>query len=311
MKSYLQIIRPKNLILVAVSQLLIYYVYILPITDGNITLSNGLWWLFILDTVLIAAGGYVINDIYDRSTDQINKPTNTFIKDGALSIGQTQAYYWGIVVIGFLIAAYIAYSIHKLHLLAIYPTAVAALFFYSKSWKKMPYIGNLVVVLFCAMVPGIVWYAEIDVINELKISDPTDWQFLTSVFVAYIVFAALSTAAREMVKDIEDIEGDQLQGYQTAPIATSVSSVKVVIMISLTLLICSYYLWVARFESTAKYVMTAIVGTLMVAPSLWILIQVRAAQAKHHYSSISKYLKYLMAVSLFVFLCIPFINKYL
>jgi len=263
MRSYLQIIRPKNLILVAVSQLLIYCVYILPITNGHITLTNGLSWLFIIDTVLIAAGGYVINDIFDQQADQVNKPTKIFIGQDGLSIKQAKQYYWALVIIGFMIAALIAYTITKLHLLAIYPAAVAGLYFYSKSWKKMPYIGNLVVVLFCALVPGIVWYAEVDVINQLKMTKYSDWKFLTSLFTAYISFAALSTAAREMIKDIEDMEGDQLQGYQTAPIATSIGSVKAVIVITLSILLCSYYLWLSPFVDTARSAMMVIVGLLL------------------------------------------------
>ena len=84
---YLRIVRPKNLLIVAISQALIYLVYLFPVrTLTTLALDGSLWILFILDTLLIAAGGYVVNDIMDQKADAFNKPEKICIGQGGISI---------------------------------------------------------------------------------------------------------------------------------------------------------------------------------------------------------------------------------
>jgi 4-hydroxybenzoate polyprenyltransferase len=53
--------------------------------------------LLVLSTVLIAAGGYVINNILDQKTDAINKPNNVIIE----KYSETNAYlYMALTVVG-------------------------------------------------------------------------------------------------------------------------------------------------------------------------------------------------------------------
>ena len=109
----------------------------------SMELSGSLWWLFILDTILIAAGGYVINDIFDQQADFENKPENQFIGKNHLSVKMAWFYYFVLIATGFIIATYIAYEIEKPHLLLIYPAACALLFLYSYSFLNISiFIGH-------------------------------------------------------------------------------------------------------------------------------------------------------------------------
>jgi len=72
---YINSIRPVNLLIVALTQFLLYYIVILPsfeYAEVDRLLNPNLLLLLVLDTMLIAASGYVINDIIDEKSDQIN-----------------------------------------------------------------------------------------------------------------------------------------------------------------------------------------------------------------------------------------------
>lgn len=307
-QSLLKIIRPKNLVIVAISQVLIYVVYILPLLGETTALGGNLWWMFVVDTILIAASGYIVNDIYDQQSDMTNKPEKIFIGKNGLTEKQGWIYYWIIVIVGFVIAGYIALSIHKLHLLIIYPTAVLLLFLYSYSWKKKPYIGNLVVALFCAFVPGIIWFAELDTLGLLAIQSPYKHQFIISIFLAYISFAFLSTMVREVIKDIEDVDGDKLAGYLTAPIKYGVNGTKNSALAFGGLLLLSYGLWIRGFSGSEFLPIFILVSLGLGLPTLFILFKLLKSVHKLDFGKLSKWLKYLMVVSLFIFLCIPFLT---
>ncbi len=281
----------------------------MPLVDGQeIMLDGSLWWLFIIDTVLIAAAGYVINDIYDQESDLLNKPRNSYIGVGNLSIKSAWFYYGSLVLLGLGLALFIAHTIDKLHLLLIYPTAVGLLFLYSKSFKKLPLIGNLVVAIFCAFVPGIILYAEWGVLEKARNTSPTEYELVFGMFLSYLTFAFLSTLVREIIKDIEDIIGDKSAGYNTYTTVYGKKKAKLLAIIISLVLILSYGLWFTPFvEIDAKVLITGLIS-VMFCFSLFILYRLIYASAKEDFSAISKWLKILMVVSLFIFLCIPFLT---
>ena len=276
---------------------------------SSIELGGNLWILFVVDTVLIAAGGYIINDILDQKADILNKPGKIYIGTDGISPVNGWMYYSILVIIGFAIAFYIAYRIDKLLLLSIYPTAVGVLFLYSMYFKRMPLLGNLVVGIFCAFVPAIIWYAEFDMVEKLSAIDPVSYQMIVNVFIAYIVFAFLSTMVREVIKDIEDVEGDRNSSYQTLPIQVGIQRANVVALFFSILLLLSYGFWFTGYSGDHLLYIGLIVFAGLILPTCAIIRQIYLAKSQIDYSSISKRLKYLMISSLFIFLCIPFILK--
>lgn len=297
--------------IVAISQWLIYMVYLFPLSSitGFVELFDNLWLLFIIDTVLIAAGGYIVNDLMDQKADTFNKPTRIFIGPGKIEPFNGWVYYALIVVAGFFLAYYIAYKIGKLPLLSIYLIAVALLFMYSYYFKRLPLIGNFVVSIFCAFVPGIIWYAEFDLISSTELLHNNLYGLITHYFPAYISFAFLSTFLREIVKDIEDREGDLRSNYKTLPVLVGVDRTNVVALFFGFLLLCSYGLWFYGNTRTEDLIMGFVIVIGLILPTAYILRSIYYAKTTQDYTAISKLLKYLMIVSLFIFLCIPFVLK--
>ncbi len=307
-KYFISILRPINLSIVALSQLAVYFLFIAPLfTEYNIDrqLCTGLIWLFILDTVLIAAGGYIINDIKDIHTDRINKVTKTYLGPDKISLKTAWYYYAFIVVTGGIIAYYIAVSIGKPLLLIIYPIAVIMLYFYSTRWKMRPLTGNIVVSLFCAFVPGIIWYAESDGMSTLHDQSPS-WVLL---FGAYILFGFLITLVREIVKDLEDIEGDKYAGHRTLPIAVGPERAKSLAVFTAILLISSYGFWLLALWRAGYIYSLVLVILCVLLPTLYVITILSSSRTKADFSRISQYLKVIMLVSLIVFITIVFLQS--
>jgi len=306
-KNYIHIIRPINLIIVALSQVLIYYVFLFPFFEmANLVpvLNPFLLTLFILDTVIIAAGGYIVNDIVDYKADLINKPEKTYIHPSSLTIKKAWLFYFTMVIIGLIVAYYIGNEIGKIHLVTIYPIAVLLLAAYSYALKKMPLAGNLVVAIFCVFVPGIIWFAENEMINQLPSSKTL---LVKGTLMAYMVFGFLATMAREIIKDIEDMDGDIQSNYWTLPVIVGPTASKAFAQFFMILLIISYFLWINPFHGFQRTIMIILVAVFMLLPSLYISYQIYKARMKADYSKISSFLKYLMILSLVIFLLIPFI----
>jgi 4-hydroxybenzoate polyprenyltransferase len=171
----------------------------------------------VFTTLLVTASGYIINDIYDIETDRINKPDKRII-DVHLSLSSAWKIYFSMILTGALISFYLAVQRNDLFYWFIYPAAVFLLFGYSRWFKGIPYLGNILVSLFCAAVPGIFFLSEASVLKELKIRDLTSFLPLHNLLLAYVLFAFLTNLYREIVKDLQDETGDKLTNIQTAAV---------------------------------------------------------------------------------------------
>jgi 4-hydroxybenzoate polyprenyltransferase len=278
--------------------------------EGNFILADKLWILFIIDTILIAAGGYIINDLMDQKADSFNKPEKIYIGSDKISLFGGWMFYFFVVLIGFGIAYYIACRIDRLPLLSIYPIAVGLLYLYSTHLKRLPLIGNLVVSIFCAFVPGIIWFAELEMINSVSAHLSIWYGLLIHLFVAYISFAFLSTMVREIIKDIEDMEGDLKSSYRTLPIVAGKERAKVIALFFAILLLCSFGLWFFGFSKPTEIILCGVITIGLVLPTLFIIRKIYIAKSTEDFTTISKLIKFLMIVSLFIFLCTPFILNY-
>ena len=120
--NFLNLIRYKNLLMLAFMQLVFRYGF-LKLQKIDLALAHWQYALLVLSTVLIAAAGYVINDIMDQETDAINKPEKVVV---GKSITEEVAYNWyfGFNIVGMLLGYYLADFVNKTS------------FFGIKSWRK-------------------------------------------------------------------------------------------------------------------------------------------------------------------------------
>ena len=209
MKSILRLVRFPNLFIVVLTQYLLQYAVLMPEIRRLAmipVLPHFPFLLLVCSTVLIAAGGYIVNDIEDVDIDARNKPEHKRIVGRVYSIQTAWQLYAFCTILGFLISLYLAFYVKDVIQLLIYPAAVGLLFAYSRWFKRQPLIGNLVVSFFCAFVAWVIFYAQ-DLSPIFKLFLKTHWlQSVTLTFKGYAIFAFLSTLFREIIKDIEDAD---------------------------------------------------------------------------------------------------------
>ncbi|MEO6133395.1 MAG: geranylgeranylglycerol-phosphate geranylgeranyltransferase [Saprospiraceae bacterium] len=229
-KNLIYIVRLPNLIMLAGIQALIYFRLLDP---EKMHLSMSLFFGLSFITVLIAAGGYVINDYYDRDIDKINKPGKV-IAGTQWSLPEVKILYFILVCMGAILSVIFSLQLNLAAYLFIYPIAVCGLWFYSFALKCWPVLGNLWVALFCAGVVGIVVLPD-RILNNTQHIKIEVWY--------YIAFAFLSTWYREVVKDIEDMEGDKEAGCNTFLVSFGVNAGKMMALILCLFLITSLIVW--------------------------------------------------------------------
>ena len=288
MKNFFKLIRYQNLLLLALMQLVFRYGF-LNLQHINLALSDFQYVLLVLATVLIAAAGYVINNIFDQETDNENKPANVIV---GKSISETAAYnlYAALNITGVGIGFYLSNVIGKPGTAAIFIIVAATLYLYASTFKQMLVVGNLIVALLLALSVLIVPVFDLyPITNE---SNQKGMATLFSVIFDYAVFAFLINFIREIVKDLEDINGDYNQGMNTLPIALGKSrTTKLVFGLSIIPI-------VLLLVYTNKYFFTnnlliAVIYTLALVISPLIYFSVKMLSAKttkdfHHLSTVLK-----------------------
>ena len=240
--SLLKLIRWPNLLIVFITQWLVWNELIgksLAVHNLNSNLSFFQFLLLSLSTVLVAAAGYVINDIEDIKIDLINKPDKVIVGKYILT-KQCKIIYHSLLAIGFLFAVYLAWQLDEIPYLFIYPLSAACLHFYATHFKKSTLWGNLIISLFVAAVPLIIFLADIE-----QFSYTTDTR-LYHILYLYASLAFLANLAREIVKDMQDIKGDKIFGANTFPIRFGLVPSKYLIYLLLIIifLILLYWTWI-------------------------------------------------------------------
>lgn len=308
MLNFLRLIRTPNLIIVAVTQSILYFHLLLPHFEANAitpTLPLQQFLLFILVTMLVTAGGYIINDILDYEADLINKRNSVILKE-KISLQSATWLYFSFSALGFLLAIYLAFYIHKPELVVLYPIAVGSLFAYSKYLKKMALVGNLLISAFAAGVAGIIGFAELEGVMELAEPAPQTYIKIIILFWAYMLFAFYSTLFREIVKDIEDIEGDAAQKYRTLPVLMGIISVKKITMffgISLLIMIVMGG-WLAWPH--LNFIGRIIILPVLIATNIWSLLRLYKAKKKSDFHIVSQLIKLLMLSGVILLLFVQF-----
>ena len=133
-ESLLKLTRFGNLIIIALTQY-----FTAGFLIGMHTLNDVNLFFLSLSTVLIAAGGYIINDYYDVKIDYINKPDRVVI---GKSITRRYAilFHIALSVAGIVIGFYLSWKIGGVNVLSVF-----LLWLYSNTLKRLPFVGNLTV----------------------------------------------------------------------------------------------------------------------------------------------------------------------
>lgn len=223
MLQTIRIFRPFNLLMIALTQVLVRYCLILPafLTEQHITgeypahLDRWLFGLLVLSTVLIAAGGYVINDLHDQAIDEINRPgTNPVGKH--IDPGMARKLFIGLLSAGCLAGLWVAIRIGKPGLVLIQCFCAYSLYMYATQYKRSFLIGNLLIAILSGLVPLTVAFFE-----------PEFYRNIIYVLV-YGLFAFLISLVREILKDAEDVEGDRAGSCNSIPVRYGLKTARII-----------------------------------------------------------------------------------
>jgi 4-hydroxybenzoate polyprenyltransferase len=195
-------------------------------------LSDIRFFLLVVSTVLLAASGYVINDYFDIRIDRINRPDLVVV--GRLVPRRVALLLHVILTItGVFIGLFLAYISRKENYALLYILVPALLWYYSTTLKKQVLIGNLVISLLTALVPYVVVSMEFATLARVHgdqiLESPacsTAWFWTTG----FAFFAFISTMARELIKDMEDVEGDSKAGCSTLPVEMGLGYSRTVVL---------------------------------------------------------------------------------
>lgn len=239
--AFLRLIRSLNLLFIAITQALFYYCIVLPAfqESGTLPAQHGfLFWLLVLSSIFVAAAGYIINDYFDLSIDQVNKP-DRMVVEKVIRRRSAIIWHWVLSLLGIVIGLYVGWKL-ELHIWIglVNLLCVICLWFYSTTFKKKLLIGNIIISLLVAWVVLVIVFAE----------SPSLWSSadrpaglrldkLLRLTFLYAGFAFVISLIREIVKDMEDMPGDARYGCKTMPIVWGVHVTKVFVATWLVVLL--------------------------------------------------------------------------
>ncbi|WP_050979848.1 geranylgeranylglycerol-phosphate geranylgeranyltransferase [Flavobacterium sp. ACAM 123] len=289
--KYLKLIRYQNLLLLASMQLIFRYGF-LKLQNIALALNDWQYGLLVLSTVLIAAAGYVINNIFDQDTDLENKPDGVII---GKSVTESAAYtiYAALNISGVAIGFYLSNVILKPSFAAVFILIAATLYIYATSLKQMMVLGNVIVALllsFSVVIIGVFdLYPVINAENQLLMAN------LFSILLDYALFAFIINFIREIVKDMEDIKGDTSQGMDTLAIVLGIAkTTKVVFALGLMAIVMLFVYTKSYFLANKLFIATLYTILFVLAPLLFFTIKIWTAKSKEDFHNLSTLLKWIL-----------------
>ena len=298
--AYLRLIRIKNLIIITLLQFLLRYGLIIPILEKhNIepALSDINFFLLVFSTILLAASGYVINDYFDLRTDRINRPDNVIV--GKL-VKRRIALLLHVLFsfTGVFIGLYIAYITRKENYVFMYIFIPAILWSYSTTLKKQVLIGNLSIAFLTAVVPYLVVsleFAALERVHGREIIDSTACSLAWFWTTGFAFFAFITTLTREIIKDIQDIEGDKAIGCKTLPIEIGVPYSKAIVSILSTASVIAIWLIFFLMDNfSAIPYATPYLLIFITLPYLYLIYTVTTATTSENFGRASAISKWIM-----------------
>jgi 4-hydroxybenzoate polyprenyltransferase len=305
--KYLKLIRYQNLLILAFMQLIFRYGF-LKLQNIPLALTDWQYLLLVLSTVLIAAAGYVINNIFDQDTDLENKPNRVVI---GKSITESAAYniYAVLNISGVAIGFYLSNVIVKPSFAAIFILIAATLYIYATSLKQMILLGNVIIALllsFSVVIIGVFdLYPAINAENQLLMAS------LFSILLDYAIFAFVINLIREIVKDLEDINGDTSQGMKTLAIVLgTLKTTKLVFALGLMSIITLFVYTKTYLIFNNLFIATLYTFLFVLAPLIFFTIKIWTAKSKEEFRCLSKLLKWILLFGILSIIIITLNIKY-
>lgn len=273
LKGFILVTRFWNLLIIVLAQ---YFTAIFLVqTHQSVlqTLSDKRLFLMVFSSVIIAAAGYIINDYYDVKIDLINKPhrvvVGRILKRRVAMVAHTILNLTGIAI-GFLLS----WQIGVIN----FVTAII-LWLYSNQFKRIALLGNITVALLTAL--------SIYVINVLYHQN-------NYLVIAYALFAFTFTLIREIIKDMEDVKGDQTFGCKTFPVVYGLRKTKIFLYVLSVVFLAGLAMLTYSFIG----IYMAYFSLLLSIPLGILVYYLYSADTTRHFNILSNYCKIVMMLGI-------------
>jgi 4-hydroxybenzoate polyprenyltransferase len=270
LQPLLRIARFWNLLIIAIAQ----YFTVAFLVDPRLLLD---WHLAALSasTMIIAAAGYIINDYYDVKIDLINKPERVVVGRG-ISRRYAILLHTLLNVIGIFLGLILNWKIGVINFFSVF-----MLWWYSNLLKRLPFVGNFVVAFLTAGSIAIPWLL---------------YPFAgKTMILIYTLFAFFMTLVREIIKDMEDLKGDNTFGCKTLPIVWGLRKTKNLIYF----LTFSFVLSVFSIDILVEALPMSYFSIFLFAPVAWLTIRLVRADTKKDFYKLSQLCKLIMVLGIF------------
>jgi 4-hydroxybenzoate polyprenyltransferase len=298
--AFFRLVRWPNLFFIALTECLFYYCIIVPSLPSDYyllphTLTATTFPFIVAASVFIAAGGYIINDYFDINIDRVNKPAKMVIEK---NINRRWAILLHLIIttIGVAISFYVAIKTTIIILIA-NVISTLLLWFYSTTFKKKLLSGNLIIAALTAWTILVLYFAVNTTIlrtTAIAADIKSAFNHIYKLAVLYGGFAFIISLIREVVKDMEDIEGDVKYNCNTMPITWGIPAAKVfvgvwIIVLISVLAIIQFYVLQFGWWLSSVYCLV-----LIILPLLWVIRKLYLAQNAAEYNLLSTVIKFIM-----------------
>lgn len=196
--SLLSLTRVYNIALIAAAQYLSCMFFFTFRAPDFSVLVDPHFFVLVVCTWMVVAGGYIINFFYDKNKDLVNSPEKSFL-DGYISQSTTLKIYLGLNFAAVALSVYVS-----LRSAAFFSGFAFGIWFYSHKLKKVPLVSNLCVAAL-GMVPlfAVFFYRKVVEVD---------------VLVSHGLFLYFMLVALSLLNDMVNRRGDAVFGYRTLPV---------------------------------------------------------------------------------------------
>ena len=291
--AFLKMIRLRNLLFIALTQLLFQFCIYYPLYEGNIPADdNRRFILLVFASLLIAAAGYIINDYFDINIDEVNKPERMVV-DKVINRRWAIAWHFILSITGILLTMLALPVFDKWYLVLGNIFCVIMLWFYSTTFKRKLLIGNIAISILTAWTILLIFFSKVSVSDAFGAAHPGQPKLFRFAFL-YAGFAFIISLIREAVKDIEDMPGDVRYGCRTMPIVWGANAAKVYIAVWMIILISMLVIvqvYVLQFQWWWAVVYCIL---MIIVPLLYIFLKLFKASSVQEYHKLSSWTKLVM-----------------
>ncbi len=305
--AFLRLVRVENLLMIAFTQILMRYCILQKVLSQEgvaLGLNNGLFYMVVLSTVLIAAAGYIINDYFDVKTDLINRP-DTVVVDRVIKRRSAIILHLTFTAAGIFIGMYAALKTGYLRFALFHFAAAFLLWVYSTQLKKTLLVGNILVSLLTASVIFMPLVYEMGTMHKISPGFITAHRHLLfdafRITFAYSLFAFITSFAREIIKDMEDYHGDKETGGATLPITWGMlpARISAFFLLVITAILLSFVVYnTIRARHSLFSLHTVYISLALVVPLLLLALYVLRAEDRLKFRRASRVLKFIMFTGL-------------